>query len=66
VLYCPLEFDYPGIDRIIVRFTRKQCFMFPLQITMANYYSDSEGPFFSEWDKWTDGLGDSAVVPAFF
>jgi SAP domain len=65
VLYCPINFNYRGIDGIIVRFVEKKCFMFPLQITIAKSHSDSEEVFFREWSMWTDRLNDIEVVPEF-
>ena len=69
MLHCPVDFNYRGIDGIIVRFDnsggKKTCFMFPLQITAAKTHSDSEQVFFSQWQLWTKGLEDDEVVPMF-
>jgi hypothetical protein len=65
VLYCPINFNYRGIDGIIIRFTEKKCFMFPLQITVAKSHSDSEEVFFREWSKWTNKLDGIEVVLVF-
>src|SRR3954447_17905623 len=65
VLYCPINFNFHGIDGMIVRFTKGKCFMFPLQITVAKSHSDSEEVFFSEWDMWTNKLDGFEVVPVF-
>jgi hypothetical protein len=62
VLYWPLQFNYPAVDAIIVRFDnsnkRKKCFIYPLQITVAKSHSDSEESFFRTWDYWTNDLKD--------
>ena len=65
VLYCPIDFNFRGIDGIIVRFAGRKCFMFPLQITVAKSHSDSEEVFFNEWSKWTNKLSDFEVEPVF-
>jgi hypothetical protein len=69
VLHCPLHYNYPGIDGIIVRFDnsggQKTCFMFPLQITMAKRHSNSEQVFFSKWKPWTEHLEDYKIVLRF-
>jgi hypothetical protein len=65
VLYCPIDFNYRAIDGIIVRFTGRKCFMFPLQITVAKSHSDSEEVFFRNWSIWTNKLTDLEVVPVF-
>jgi hypothetical protein len=65
VLYCPIDFDYRGIDGIIVRFAEGKCFMFPLQITVAKSHSDSEEVFFREWSIWTNKLNDFEIVVVF-
>ena len=67
VLYCPLKFNYGGIDGIIVRFDHSEgkCFMFPLQVTVAKSHSDSEEVFFSEWSGWTKYLDGFEIVPEF-
>jgi hypothetical protein len=61
-LYWPLQFNYPAVDGIIVRFDnsnkRKKCFIYPLQITVAKSHSDSEESFFRTWDHWTNDLKD--------
>lgn len=74
VLYIPKVFNFRNIDGIIVRIApkpkmkrRKQkLFMFPFQITLApDKHSDSRPKFFSEWEKWTEGLRGFDVVPEF-
>jgi hypothetical protein len=69
VLHCPLDFNYRGIDGIIVRFVstdeKKTCFLFPIQITVAKTHSNSEEAFFSEWQSWTKNLEGYEVVPRF-
>jgi hypothetical protein len=71
-LYCPIMFNYRGIDGIIVRFDysggktdKSKCFMFPLQVTLAKPHSDSEQKFFNEWSMWTKYLDDFDVVVEF-
>lgn len=61
VLYCPINYNYRGIDGIIIRFTEGTCYMFPLQITIAKSHSDSEEKFFREWSKWTNKLTNIKV-----
>ena len=65
VLYCPMNCKYPGIDGIIVRFTEKKCFLYPLQITVAKSHSDSERVFFSKWRVWINKLNGFEVEPVF-
>jgi hypothetical protein len=65
VLYYPMGFNYPGIDGIIVRFTREKCFLYPLWITVAKSYSDSESVFFRKWSMWANELDDFEVELAF-
>ena len=73
VLYCPLKFNYRGIDAIIVRFDysrgkkldKNKCFMFPLQVIVAKSHTDSEQAFFDDWSLWSEGLDDFDVVVEF-
>jgi hypothetical protein len=65
VLYCPINYNYPGVDGIIVQFTGQKCFVYPLQITVAKSHSDSEEAFFRQWGMWTNSLEDFEVVPVF-
>ena len=67
-LYCPLKFNLRGIDGIILRSEplanltkqknrgagrKRKCFMFPIQITVAQSHSNSESMFFNHWAEWT-------------
>jgi hypothetical protein len=65
VLYCPMNFNYCGVDGITARFAEGKCYMFPLQITVAKSHLDFEEIFFREWSKWTKYLDGIEVVPMF-
>ena len=78
VLYCPQEFNYPGIDAIIVwigpkpitKSTRPKLFMYPLQITLTpdrhSVCSGSHRTFFNNYKSWTEHLEEKFdVVPTF-
>jgi hypothetical protein len=57
-LYCPLRFNFRGIDGIVVKFDKddKTCKMFPLQVTVAKTHSKSEEVFLNEWVDWIRDL----------
>jgi hypothetical protein len=61
-LYCPLRFNYPAIDAILVQFSdsisEKKCSMYPIQVTVAKSHADSEQGFINQWKNWSRGLDD--------
>jgi hypothetical protein len=73
MLYCPRQFNFRGIDGIIVLISKpeekrlkQKLSMFPLQITLApDTHSDSHKAFFNEYKMWTEGLRGFDVVPEF-
>jgi hypothetical protein len=75
ILYCPMKFNYRGIDGIIARIepelpmttlNRRKLFMYPLQITLApDKHSDSHKAFLSDYECWTRNVKDFDVAPTF-
>ena len=83
VRYLPTNFNYRAIDGIIILIKaeknakeekegnakpkKPKLFMFPLQITVASYHSDSHAKFFEGYyRKWTKVLSSAFdVVPEF-
>ena len=72
VLYCPRQFNFRGVDGIIVRIApegkspKRKLSMFPLQITLApGTHSDSHEAFFGQYKQWIGGLENFDVVPEF-
>jgi len=66
------SFNFKTIDGVIVRKagpkkdnTKKQLFVFPLQVTVAKKHKDSHATFFKEWKQWIHGLEEFDVVPEF-
>ena len=61
-LYCPLRFNYPAIDAILVQFSddsgKKKCSMYPIQVTVAKSHADSEQGFINQWENWSRGLDE--------
>ena len=70
VLYCPVKFNFPGIDAVVVRLEstggRKKAFLFPIQITIAKKHSDSVGKFFASWGQWSKPFGNEYEIEVRF
>jgi hypothetical protein len=72
VLYCPRQFNFRGIDGIIIRIEpegkspKRKLSMFPLQITLApDTHSDSHKLFFGQYEQWIKDLQEFEVLPEF-
>ena len=72
VLHLPGSFNFKTIHGVIVRKagpkkdnTKKQLFVFPLQVTVAKKHKDSHATFFKEWKQRIHGLEEFDVVPEF-
>ncbi len=72
ILYCPLAFNFGAIDGIIVRYDisttkngKHKCFLYALQITVAEFHSNSEIKFFNKWSDWTRGLAGFDIEVTF-
>jgi hypothetical protein len=73
VLYCPLRFNYPAVDAILVQFEKtpqnesgkKKWLMYPIQVTVAKSHADSEEQFFDHREEWSRGLEDYDIIVDF-
>ena len=66
-LYAPLDFNFHGIDGIILQLdsSKKEAYVFPIQITIAKYHKVSEEGFFNHFDQWKRGLENFNVTATF-
>jgi hypothetical protein len=58
ILYVPSSYFYPAIDGVILQLdhSKREAYMFPIQVTIAKSHKDSEKGFFNKWNRWSKGL----------